>query len=116
MSTTSTGAVPDDADPEWAARGHQLIGRIPHSRSYEITPAGLSTALFFSRLTRRIIIPALTDIAAPGPPRGSPLRQADRAYRQAIADLASQASLGIRTQGATKEQAPPVPAPTHDPS
>jgi hypothetical protein len=36
-------------------RAHQIIERIPHSRSYQIT--GLSTALFFTRLTRRVIIP-----------------------------------------------------------
>jgi hypothetical protein len=84
-------------------RAHQIIERIPHSRSYQVTPDGLSTALFFTRLTRRVIIPALADIAEPGPPRGSPLRQADRAYRQAVADLTGQASLGIQTRGVTKE-------------
>jgi hypothetical protein len=86
-------------------RAHQIIERIPHSRSYQVTPGGLSTALFFTRLTRRVIIPALAGIAAPGPPHGSPLRQADRAYRQAVADLTGHASLGIQARGATKDQA-----------
>lgn len=97
-------------------RAHQIIDRIPHSRSYQVTGDGLSTALFFTRLTRRVIIPALADIAAPGPPRGSPLRQADRAYRQAIADLTAQASLGIQTRGVPKEQVTAAPAATHDPT
>ncbi|HET9080181.1 MAG TPA: FAD-dependent oxidoreductase [Trebonia sp.] len=83
-------------------RAHQIIERIPHSRSYQVTPDGPSTALFFTRLTRRVIIPALADIAAPGSPCGSPIHQADRAYRQAVAGLTAQASLGIQTRGATK--------------
>ena len=73
-------------------RAHQIIERIPHSRNYQLTADGLSTALFFTRLTRRVIIPALAEIAAAGPPPGGLLRQADRAYKTAIADLASQAS------------------------
>ena len=72
-------------------RAHQIIERIPHSRNYQLTADGLSTALFFTRLTRRVIIPALAEIAGAGPPPGSPLRQADRAYKTAIADLAAQA-------------------------
>ena len=67
-----------------------------HSRTYQLTADGLSTALFFTRLTRRVIIPGLAEITGAGPPPGSPLRQADRAYKTAIADLASQASLGIQ--------------------
>ena len=59
---------------------------------------GLSTALSFTRLNRRHI-PGLAEIAG-GPPPGSPLRQADRAYKAAIADLASLAH----------------PASSHDPS
>jgi hypothetical protein len=58
-------------------RDCQIIERIPHSRSYQLTADGLSTALFFTRLTRRVIIPALAEIAGAGPPPGSPLRHAD---------------------------------------
>ena len=46
-------------------RAHQIIERIPHSRNYQLTADGLSTALFFTRLTRRVIIPALAEIAGP---------------------------------------------------
>jgi hypothetical protein len=77
-------------------RAHQIIERIPHSRNYQVTPGGISTALFFTRLTRRIIIPALADPVGTSPPPGSPLRQAGRAYKAAVADLAAQASLGIQ--------------------
>lgn len=84
-------------------RDCQIIERIPHSRSYQVTADGLSTALFFTRLTRRVIIPALAQIAGTSPPSGSPLRQADRACKAAIADLAAQASLATQ----------PRPSPSH---
>ncbi len=97
-------------------RAHQIIERIPHSRNYQVTAEGLSTALFFTRLTRRVIIPALAGIAGTGPPPGSPLRQADRACKTAIADLASQASLGIQPPSATKRRSHQAPVVTRNPS
>jgi hypothetical protein len=97
-------------------RAHQIIERIPHSRNYQLTPDGLSTALFFTRLTRRVIIPGLAQIAGTGPPPGSPLRQADRAYKTAIADLAAQASPGIQPRSATKRRSPQAPVVTRNPS
>jgi hypothetical protein len=97
-------------------RAHQIIERIPHSRNYEVTADGLSTALFFTRLTRRVIIPALAGIADAAPPPGSPLRQADRAYKAAIADLASQASLGIQPRPVTKRHSRQAPVVTRNPS
>jgi hypothetical protein len=97
-------------------RAHQVIERIPHSRTYQVTADGLSTALFFTRLTRRVLIPALADIAATGPPLSSPLRQADRAYKTAIADLTAQASLGIQPPPATKRRSRQAPVVTSNPS
>lgn len=97
-------------------RAHQIIERIPHSRSYQVTGDGLSVALFFTRLTRRVIIPALADITGAGPPAGSPLRQADRAYKQAIADLAAQASLGLQPRRVTKDKSQEEPLATRNPS
>ena len=101
-------------------RAHQIIERIPHSRSYQLTADGLSTALFFTRLTRRVIIPALADLAGagppPGPPPGSPLRQADHAYKTAIADLAAQASLGIQPRSVTQRRSRQAPVVTRNPS
>jgi hypothetical protein len=72
---------------------HQIIERIPHSRSYQVTADGLSIALFLTRLTQRLLIPGLTELTSPGPPGRSQLRHADRAYRDALTDLARQASL-----------------------
>jgi hypothetical protein len=97
-------------------RAHQIIQRIPHSRNYQLTADGLSTALFFTRLTRRVIIPALAGIADNGPPPGSPLRQADRPYQTAIADLARQASLGIQPRPVTKHRSRQAPVVTRNPS
>ena len=97
-------------------RAHQIIERIPHSRTYQVTADGLSTALFFTRLTRRVLIPALAQIAGTGPPPGSPLRQADRACKTAIADLASQASPGIQPQPVTKHRSHQAPVVTSNPS
>jgi len=97
-------------------RDCQIIERIPHSRSYQVTADGLSTALFFTRLTRRVIIPALADLAGADPPAGSPLRHADRAYQAAIADLASQASLGIQPRSSPKRHSRQAPVVTRNPS
>jgi hypothetical protein len=97
-------------------RAHQIIQRIPHSRSYQLTADGLSTALFFTRLTRRVIIPALAEITGADPPPGSPLRQADHAYKTAIADLAAQASLGIQPRSVTKRRSRQAPVVTRNPS
>jgi hypothetical protein len=96
-------------------RAHQIIERIPHSRSYQLTADGLSTALFFTRLTRRVIIPALAEVTGTSPPPGSPLRQADHAYKAAIADLTAQASLGIQPPGA-KRRSRQAPVVTSNPS
>jgi hypothetical protein len=97
-------------------RDCQIIQRIPHSRSYQLTADGLSTALFFTRLTRRVIIPALAEITGADPPPGSPLRQADHAYKTAIADLAAQASLGIQPRSVTKRRSRQAPVVTRNPS
>jgi hypothetical protein len=97
-------------------RAHQIIERIPHSRSYQVTGDGLSAALFFTRLTRRVIIPVLAEITTAGPPPGSPLRQADRAYKTAIADLTGQASLGLQPRTVTKTKSRAAPVVTHNPS
>jgi hypothetical protein len=74
-------------------RAHQIIERIPHSRAYQVTAGGLALGLFFTRLTRRVLIPGLAQLTDPGPPPGTRLRQADRAYQAAITELAQQASI-----------------------
>jgi hypothetical protein len=74
-------------------RAHQIIERIPHSRAYQVTEDGLTIALFLTRVAQRLLIPGLARLTSPGPPGRSRLRQADRAYHDALTDLARQASL-----------------------
>ena len=74
-------------------RAHQIIERIPHSRSYQVTADGLTTALFLTRLAQRLLIPGLAQLTDPGPPPGTRLRQAARAYQEAITELARQSSI-----------------------
>ena len=96
-------------------RAHQIIERIPHSRTYQVTDDGLSTALFFTRLTRRVIIPALAEIAAaaparqPAPPGRPRLQGRDRRPR-------GSASLGIQPRSVTKSQSHPASVVTRNPS
>ena len=56
-------------------RLHGIIERIPRSHRYQLTPAGLRIALFFSRTYARLLRPVLADIMAQAPPR-SPVRAA----------------------------------------
>lgn len=53
-------------------RAHQIIERIPHSRSYQVTADGLSIALFLTRLTQRLLIPGPAELTSPGPPGRKP--------------------------------------------
>ena len=76
-------------------RAYQIIERILHSHNYQVTPNGLSTALFFTRLTRRIISRHSPASPAPVPCPAARCARPDRAYKAAIADLGRQASLGI---------------------
>jgi hypothetical protein len=49
-------------------RARQITERIPHSRTHQVTEDGLALALFFTRLTRRVLIPGLAQLTGPGPP------------------------------------------------
>jgi hypothetical protein len=71
---------------------HQIIERIPRSRNYQVTADSLSTAPSFTRLTRRIIIPALADITGAGPPP---------------------AARSVRLPALTRRQSPTLPARPH---
>ena len=57
-------------------RLHGLIQRIPKSYRYDVTPAGLRMALFFTRAYARLLRPKLAQIMPAGPPGNSPLRAA----------------------------------------
>ncbi len=74
-------------------RAHQIIERIPRSRRYQVTPGGLTIALFLTRLAQRFLLPGLAQLTGTGPSPDTRLRHADRAYEAAITGLAQQASL-----------------------
>ncbi len=48
-------------------RLHGLIARIPHSHRYRVTAEGLRTALFFTRVSARILRPGLARLAPTAP-------------------------------------------------
>jgi hypothetical protein len=74
-------------------RAHQIIERIPRSRSYQVTADGLTIALSSPAWPSGSSSPASPQLTGIGPPADTRLRQADRAYKTAITDLAQQASL-----------------------
>jgi hypothetical protein len=74
-------------------RIHGLIERIPGSFRYQVTPAGIRQATFLTRLTQRLLITGLAELAQPDPPMPSRLHAAARAYDAAIDDLARHAGL-----------------------
>jgi hypothetical protein len=74
-------------------RIHGLIHRIPSTFRYQVTPGGLHQALYLTRLTQRLLIPGLAQLADPSPPAPSRLQTTARAYHAAIDDLARQAGL-----------------------
>jgi hypothetical protein len=74
-------------------RIHKLIERIPGTFRYQVTPAGIRQARFLTRLTQRLLITGLAELAEPTPPIPSRLRAAARAYDAAIDDLTRKAGL-----------------------
>jgi hypothetical protein len=65
-------------------RARGLITRIPHTHRYTITDHGLHTAMFLSAVHDRFLPTGLAQLADPTSP---PLRQAARAYQQALENL-----------------------------
>jgi hypothetical protein len=74
-------------------RAHGLIQRIPRTRRYQITDAGLRHALLFTHAHDHLLRTGLAEITDPDPPAPSRLRAADRAYQAAFDDLAHYAHL-----------------------
>jgi hypothetical protein len=74
-------------------RVHGLIERIPRTHRYQVTNTGLRHALFLTRLHARFLRRGLAELTGQPAPVPAPLRTADRAYRDAIDDLARQAGL-----------------------
>jgi hypothetical protein len=74
-------------------RVHGLIDRIPKSRRYQVTDAGLHDALLFTHAHDHLLRTALAELVDPAPPSPSQLRTAARAYQTAFDKLAGQAHL-----------------------
>jgi hypothetical protein len=69
-------------------REHGLIERIPHTHRYQVTPAGLSHAMFLTRVHDRILRTGLAELTGPDP---APLRKAATLYQAALDDLTQRA-------------------------
>ena len=74
-------------------RVHGLIERIPRTHRYLVTDTGLRHALFLTRLHARFLRPGLGELTGQPPPVPAKLRAADRAYRDALDELARRAGL-----------------------
>ncbi len=74
-------------------RVHGLIERIPKSRRYQVTDAGLRDALLFTHAHDHLLRTALAELVDPAPPWPSQLRTATHAYQAAFDKLAGQAHL-----------------------
>lgn len=69
-------------------RTHGLITRIPASHRYRVTDTGLHHAMLLNHIQTRLLSPGLAQLTDPNPPR---LRDAARAYQQALDQLTQQA-------------------------
>jgi hypothetical protein len=65
-------------------RVHGLIDRIPKSRRYRVTDAGLQHALLFTHAHDHLLRTAMAELTDPSPPWPSQLRAADRSYQAAF--------------------------------
>jgi predicted MarR family transcription regulator len=54
-------------------RLHGLIGRLPHSHTYQLTPEGIRVAVFYTKLQNRLLKPLLD---ADKPPAKTEIRRA----------------------------------------
>ena len=73
-------------------RMHGLIERVPGTLRYQVTDAGITRALFLTRLHDKFLRTGLAALAAPAA-KDRDLAAASRAYTAAIDDLARQAGL-----------------------
>ena len=67
-----------------------LIERIKGTNTYRVTAPGLRTAAFLTQLAARVVIPALTELAAlarPRPPAPRPLTAAWRTYERELTTM-----------------------------
>jgi hypothetical protein len=73
-------------------RAHGLIERIPRTHRYQVTTAGLTTAMFLARVHDRILQAAMAALHTTAP---TALRHADRAYQAAMDDLTRTAGIAV---------------------
>ncbi len=67
-----------------------FIERVEHTNTYRVTQHGLRIAAFLTQLAARVVIPALTELAAlarPRPPAPRPLSAAWKAYEHELHKL-----------------------------
>lgn len=74
-------------------RLHRIIERIPKSHRYRLTPCGLRTALFMTRVYNRVLRPGLADVTPVAPASGSPLRSSFDKLDRAITHCCARAKL-----------------------
>ena len=65
-------------------RLHGLIQRIPKTQRYRPTPAGLKTALFYSRVYQRLLRPGLAQFLDPRLAHSAPLAVAFNAFQKQL--------------------------------
>lgn len=71
-------------------RLHGIILRIPHSHRYRLTPSGLRTAIFFSRVYARLLRPGLSLLHSPKPAALSAIPPALTKVERSINELCEQ--------------------------
>ena len=72
-------------------RTHGLITKIAHTHRYQVTGAGLDTAMFLTRVHERLLPTGLAQLAERSTPHR--LLTAATAYRKAIDDLSNETGL-----------------------
>lgn len=73
-------------------RLHGLVERIPKTNTYVLTPDGMRTAVFYSKIHARLLRPLLAADSAPAPTQ---LRRALGTIDKAIEDYVKHARLGV---------------------
>jgi hypothetical protein len=74
-------------------RLHGLIERVPHTNTYVVTPEGIRTAVFFTKVHDRVLRPLLC--AADVPPASPELRRALATIDHAVREHVTTARLGL---------------------
>ena len=70
-----------------------LIMRVPHTNTYVLTPEGIRTAVFFTKVHDRVLRPL---VCAADAPRASPeLRRAMATSDRAVSEHITNARLGL---------------------